>query len=183
MVPLTVAAALAVALGALVAAGASDRRGMAAGVVVAGLAVRLVEPLRGEPLVAGFGAAAMTLTGYLLFIRGRGWRHPGRAAGRAGRVLYTLVGALAGAGSAVADPSHPTGVWPLAAAGAGLAAALVLMSRSGDARSVGTGAALAFIGARLVWGSLAGPPGALSSIAFDLAVLGAAAHATAAADP
>jgi hypothetical protein len=170
------AAAGAVIVASLVAPLAAGRRGLALAAVVAGVGGQLVTPAMPEPLFAAFAGLAVTLAGYLLLVAGRR-RQPRDRWVRVAGATFTVVGGLGGAALAAVDPAYPLPIWPVAAAGALFAAAIVLLTRSDDPPAMACGVVLALVGSRVVLLQLGGSLTTFAELGLDAAMVGAAASA------
>jgi len=168
---LALAAAVAVCLGSL-AAVLATRRGLATGIVLAGSGALLVGGAIPEPVAAAFSAVALVLAAYLVGVVARGAdAAPGGWSGAA----FVAVGAVGGAatGNVTLDVA---GAWPAtAAAGAAVAASVVLLWREEVGPGLAGGAVLGLVGARIAAGQLGLPLGVIGGAALDLAIVGAAA--------
>jgi hypothetical protein len=176
--PALAGVALAVVLGAVVAASARDARTAIFGLVVALVAAPLVADPPVAPLALAARLVGAVLAGYLLWIAARG--HNVRTAGS--RLGWPADAFVAAGAAVVGYGSHGLGVpalGPAAASAAGLAlivTAIVPIATGRDILRVGLGLELLLAGALLVATGLGGTPDPLFEVlaAATVATLGGA---------
>lgn len=185
MNPALAGVALAVVVGAVVAASVRDARTAIFGLVVMLVGAPLVADPLPDPLPLAARLVAAVLAGYLLWIaaRGHGVRTSGSPLGWPTEVFVAIAGATVGYGShGLGAPTD--GPMLASAAGFALAALAVLPVVDGrDILRIGLGLALLLSGALLVRTGLGGTPDSMEQVltAVLVATLGGAVAILAAA--